>query len=307
MIDLIDRLDRAAQQTDAVLLMGEPGTGKELLAKRIHVGSARKAAPFVIVRPSLLPKDGVDSEVFGNRRTNDQGALLRAGAGTVFFDEVHELSLEAQTKLLKAIEDKRIGDRAFGARVVASSSRSLKALVESGRFLNELALQLGGITLTVPPLRERGDDIVLLARVWLGRAAAERAQGRPLTLSAAAEARLSDYQYPGNVRELISIVKRAALFTRVDEVAEDLIAELIEESPFAVVEVAEAITIGAGPRAGERVTLEELERTHIKRLLAELHNVSEVARIVGIDRRTLQRKMIAWGLRSARGDDMDGV
>jgi DNA-binding NtrC family response regulator len=148
---------------------------------------------------------------------------------------------------------------------------------------------------------------VLLARAWLGRAAAERAQGRPLTLSAGAEARLREYTYPGNVRELISIIKRAALFTRVDEVAEDLVRELIEESPFAVVEVPEAISIGAGPRAGERVTLEELERTHIKRLLAELHNVSEVARIVGIDRRTLQRKMIAWGLRSARGDDMDGV
>jgi two-component system, NtrC family, response regulator len=303
MIDLFDRVDRAAKQDDAVLLIGEPGTGKELLARRLHHGSLRHTAPFVVIRPSYLPKDSLEAEVFGARRGADQGALLRAGAGTIFFDEVAELPLDAQAKLLKVIEEGRLHDRAFGARVVASSSRNLRSLVEAGRFMHELALQLAGVTLTVPPLRERGEDVVLLARAWLGRAAHERAQGRPLSLSSAAETALAAYRFPGNVRELISIMKRAALFSRTDEVSLELVQELIEESPFAVVEVPEPITVGAGPRAGERVTLEELERTHIKRLLDELHNVSEVARIVGIDRRTLQRKMIAWGLRSARGDD----
>src|SRR5205823_4163197 len=156
--------------------------------------------------------------------------------------------------------------------------------------------RLSVIPLVVPPLRERGDDIVLIARACLGRST-----DREMQLTAAAEDRLRQYRFPGNVRELVNLMKRAALFAPTERVDVDVIDELLADSPFAAVSApananAHAGHDGDGPRAGQRVTLEELEKTHIKRLLGELKNVSEVARIVGIDRRTLQRKMAAWGL-----------
>jgi DNA-binding NtrC family response regulator len=326
MLSLFEKLERAAKSSDPVLLLGETGTGKELAARRLHEASAHRRGPFVGMNTAAVPRDQLESELFGHRRGAFSGAadardglMHRVGEGTLFLDEIGEMPLEMQAKLLRAIEDRRFrpvgadSERPFRGRVVAATHRDLKAFVEQGRFRADLLYRLGVIPLHVPALRDRDDDVVLIARAWLNRAVVERPAGRPadisMTFTEAAEQRLREYAWPGNVRELVNVVKRAALFSPTDVVERDLVDELITDSPFAHAADLPPLPLpssGDGPRAGQRVTLEELEKTHIRRLLDELHNVSEVARIVGIDRRTLQRKMIAWGFRDPKpeaGDD----
>ncbi|MDP2344288.1 MAG: sigma-54 dependent transcriptional regulator [Deltaproteobacteria bacterium] len=324
MLAFLEKLDRAARSDEHVLLIGETGTGKELCARRIHDVSAHKRGPFVAMNAAAIPRELVESELFGHRRGAFTGAaeardgmMHKAADGTLFLDEIGEMPLDVQPKVLRAIEERRfrpVGadvERPFKGRIVAATHRDLKLLVEQGRFRADLYYRLGVIPLHLPPLRERGDDVVLIARAWLGRAVEERPVGRAnpaLSFTPAAEEQLRQYPWPGNVRELVNVVKRAALFSQGDVVDEELIGELLEDSPFAHGADQPPLppTSGdhrgddaAGPRAGQRVTMEELEKTHIRRLLDELHNVSEVARIVGIDRRTLQRKMIAWGFRDS--------
>lgn len=305
MLAFLEKLDRAALSDEPVLLVGETGTGKELCARRIHDGSVHKKGPFVAVNSAAVPRELFESELFGHKRgaftgahdTRD-GLMTRAAEGTLFIDEVGDMPLETQGKLLRAIEERKFrpvgadAEKPFRARIVAATHRDLKQSVERDEFRADLFYRLGVIPLHVPPLRDRGDDIVLIARAWLGRAS-----DRDLAFSSAAEDRLRHYRFPGNVRELVNLTKRAALFAPGPVIDVDLIDELLAESPFATGEHATTGAPDDAPRAGQRVTLEELEKTHIKRLLSELKNVSEVARIVGIDRRTLQRKMAAWGLR----------
>ncbi len=339
MLAFLEKLDRAARADEPVLLTGENGTGKELSARRLHDVGPHKRGPFVAMNAAALPRDLVESELFGNKRGAFAGAaeakdgfMHKAAEGTLFIDDVGELPLDVQAKLLRAIEEKRFrpvgadGDRPFKGRIIAASAKDLKSAVEQGRFKAELFYKLSGVPLNLPPLRERGDDVVLIARAWLGRAYVSRPAGREgieLSFTPAAEERLRSYPWPGNVRELVNIVKRAALFARGDIVDDELVGELLDDSPFAHgAELPPSSSMaqsssstspssegtgasGQGPRAGQRVTLEELEKTHIRRLLDELHNVSEVARIVGIDRRTLQRKMIAWGFRDPKPNDDD--
>lgn len=307
MLSFLERLDRAAKVDEPVLLMGETGSGKELCARRLHDMSGHHKGPFVSFAAASVPSEWLDGELFGQRRgatataseTRD-GMMSRAAEGSFFIDDVGELTLDVQAKLLRAIEERKLRpvgadvDKPFRARVIAATQRDLKAAVDAGTFRADLYQALGAISLPVPPLRDRGDDVILLARAYLARST-----DRPLVLTADGEDTLRRYRFPGNVRELVNLMKRAALFSEGLEVDGTLIDELVQQSPFAE-GAKEALTSDA-PRAGERVTLEELERTHIKRLLSELNNVSEVARIVGIDRRTLQRKMAAWGLRDNGG------
>ena len=321
MLGFLEKLDRAANATEAVLLTGENGTGKELCARRLHELSAQKRSPFMMLNVAAVPRELLESELFGHRRGAFSGAaeareglMARVGEGTLFLDEIGELPLEMQAKLLRAIEERRFrplgadAERSFKGRVIAATPRDLKAMVEQGRFRADLFYALSGIPMSLPALRERGDDVVLIARAWINRALLERPAGRPadatVSFTAEAEERLRTYSWPGNVRELINVVKRAALFCAGDVVDVTLLDELLEDSPFAhdaeLPPLPPPSSGGDGPRAGQRVTLEELEKTHIRRLLDELNNVSEVARIVGIDRRTLQRKMIAWGFREPR-------
>ncbi len=307
MMSFLERLDRAAKADEPVLLIGETGSGKELCARRLHDMSAHHKGPFVAFNAASVPAEWLEGELFGQRRgatasaseTRD-GSMTRAADGSFFIDDVGELALDVQARLLRAIEERKLRpvgadvDKPFRARVVAATQRDLKAAVDAGTFRADLHQCLGAISLVVPPLRDRGDDVILLARAYLGRST-----DRPLVLTPDGEELLRRYRFPGNVRELVNLMKRAALFSDGNEVDAQLIDELLQQSPYA--EVDKGAVDGDAPRAGERVTLEELEKTHIKRLLSELNNVSEVARIVGIDRRTLQRKMSAWGMRETGG------
>jgi DNA-binding NtrC family response regulator len=320
-VELLERIDRAAATADPVLLVGEAGTGKELSARRLHQASAQSQGPFTVVHVRATPRDQLESELFGLKKGASssstearEGALQRAADGILFFDEIADVPLDLQGRLLRVLEDRRFrpagvdAERPFRGRIVAATQRDVKALVEQGRFRADLFYRLSVVTLPIPPLRERGDDVVLLARAWLNRAVIERPAGRSVdaevSFSSEAEDRLRQHSWPGNVRELITVVKRAALFASGDVVSAELVDEVIEDSPFAhdneLPPLLTQSSVGDGPRAGQRVTLEELEKTHIRRLLDELHNVSEVSRIVGIDRRTLQRKMIAWGFRDPK-------
>lgn len=305
------QLDRAALSDEPVLLLGETGTGKELAARRLHEKSVRKGAPFVACNAGCVPKELFESELFGHKRgaftgaeQDRMGLLAEAGEGTLFLDELGELPPDAQVKLLRAIEDRRfrpVGsdqERPFKARVCAATLRDLPRAVEEGRFRADLYYRLSVLPLDLPPLRARGDDLLLIARAWLLHLAGEEP---PFSLTPDAEAMLVSYPFPGNVRELINLMKRAAIFAPSREIDAAALQSLLRNSPFAAL----SSQLGAEgeelktPSAGQRVTLEELEKAHISRLLDELQNVSEVARIVGIDRRTLQRKMIAWGLRES--------
>lgn len=300
----LEHLDRAAESDEPVLLLGETGTGKELAARRIHDESTRKDAPFVAVNVASVPRELFESELFGHKKGSFTGAdrdreglMAEAAAGTLFIDEIGDLSPDSQTKLLRALEQRRFrpvgadNERELHARIVAATHQNLPRMVEDGRFRADLYYRLSVVPLELPPLRARGDDVLLIARAWLERLARGE---RRFSLSPEAEQRLLAYPFPGNVRELINLMKRAAIFTKSDVISAELLEELLRNSPFASGELASAAT---GPAAGQRITLEELERAHITRLLEEVKNVSEVARIVGIDRRTLQRKMVAWGLR----------
>ncbi len=302
MLKFLQTLDRAAVSEEPILLVGETGTGKELCARRVHDNSAHKSGPFVACNVASIPHDLFESELFGHRRgaftgamETREGLMTKAGEGTLFLDEIGEMPADVQAKLLRAIEQRSFrpvgGDqeRQFKARIVAATHRDLKQQVERQLFRADLYYRLSVLPLHVPPLRDRGDDVVLIARAGLGRSA-----DRPMSFSADAEERLRKHPFSGNVRELLNLTKRAALFTKGDVVDRMLVDELLRESPFL-----QDAPMSDAPRAGQRVTLEELEKTHIRRLLDELDNVSEVARIVGIDRRTLQRKMAAWGLRDA--------
>jgi len=324
LMGFLERLDRAARSSEPVLLVGETGTGKELCARRLHARSAHASGPFVAMNAAAMPRELVESELFGHKKGAFTGAvdardglMFKAADGTLFLDEIGEMPVDAQAKLLRAIEERTfrpVGadvERPFRGRLLAATHRDLKSLVEKGRFRADLFYRLSVVPLHVPPLREREDDVILIARAWLARAVVERPVGRSadvaLKLSPEAEERLRTYRWPGNVRELINVSKRAALFARGDVVDGELINELLDDSPFAhavdVAPLAPPSSVGDGPRAGQRVTLEELEKTHIRRLLDELKNVSEVSRIVGIDRRTLQRKMIAWGFRDPKPNE----
>jgi DNA-binding NtrC family response regulator len=301
----LEQLDRAAVTDEPVLLLGETGTGKELAARRVHEKSERRNEPFVPFNAACVPRELFESELFGHKKGSFTGAnrdreglLAEAGKGTIFLDEIGDLSLDAQVKLLRALEDRRfrpVGadtERPFEARVVAATHRDVPRLVEQGAFRADLYYRLGVVPLTLPPLRERGDDVLAIARHWLERLSDAE---RRFELSQDAADLLRDQRFPGNVRELINLLKRATIFATEPVLDAPALDALLATSPFAKLEGDE----GSGPAAGQRITLEELERAHITRLLDELQNVSEVARIIGIDRRTLQRKMLAWGLRDS--------
>ena len=291
-LEVLRLVGQAGPSNANVLILGETGAGKEGVARALHEASARRAKPFVAVNCSAFAPSLLESELFGHEKGSFTGAVAArkgrlelADQGTLFLDEVGDLPADAQVKLLRAIELKtfeRVGGNASlksDFRVLAATHRDLGALVKEGRFREDLYFRLAVFPLRVPPLRERGDDVLLLASHFLARKAA----GRKLAFSAVQEAQLMAHAWPGNVRELQNAVERAVLLEEGGKLALDLAAAPAASAPAA----------GAG-LAGR---LEEEEKRAIQEAMRlEEGNQSRAARRLGLERTTLQYKLKKYGL-----------
>ena len=295
---VLEMARRVAPFDAAVLLRGENGTGKGVLARTLHAWSRRLDGPFVTVNcPSLNP-ELLESDLFGHARGAFTGAVRDAAGkvaaaegGTLFLDEVGDLPSPLQPKLLRFLQERkyeRVGEtntRSADVRLVAATNRDLEALVASGGFREDLLYRLNVVEMTLPPLRRR-TDVAELADHLLAFFA--RQVGRPLTgYTPEALAALAAHAWPGNLRELRNAVERAAILAEGPEIGlADLPERIIPRAP----------EPGQGIALGSPVSLEELEAEHIRRVLASTSSREEAARILGIDPSTLYRKRKQYGL-----------
>lgn len=298
MLEIRDLIARLAELESSILLHGESGTGKELVAKALHDQSSRRTAPFVAINCAALPETLLESELFGHEkgaftdaRTARQGLFLQAAGGTLLLDEIGELPLALQPKLLRALEERTVrplgGTREipFDVRIIAATHRDLGEAIQAGAFREDLFYRLNVIAIDIPPLRERGNDILLLAEVFIAEFA--RRLDKPVKgLSEAAASRLLSYSWPGNVRELRNLMERAVALSRHPRLGiEDLPVKL---QPSAA---ADQLTNGI-INTNNLVSLEAMEQRYIRHVLeAVSDNRSLAAKILGIDRKTLYRKL----------------
>ena len=288
---------RAAPSQAKVLITGENGSGKDLVAEAIHRFSKRASKPFVKLNCAAIPKDLVESELFGHEKGAFTGAvqrkvgrLERADEGTLFLDEIGDLSLEAQAKLLRAIETGEV-DRVgatdtvkVDVRIVSATNKDLAAAIESGDFRRDLLYRLNTLPIHVPPLRERRGDIPLLANHYLATFC--RSEGKPPKhLSAEAVEVLQEYRWPGNVRELKNLMERAAILVEGVEVGGTDLSPWLESAH------------DSGEASGLRGEIERREEEAIRKALETANwNVTQAAAGLGIDRTNLHRKMRKYGL-----------
>ena len=287
----IDTVLRAAAANTAVLLRGESGTGKGVLARLLHEQSPRAASRLVTVNCPTLTDELLASELFGHVRgaftgavRDQRGKVEEGDGGTLFLDEVGEISPALQTKLLRFAQDRefeRVGDshtRRADVRLVAATNRDLEADVAAGRFRLDLLYRLNVIEVVVPALRDRREDLGRLARHFLAFAA--QSAGRPPTqLSPEAEAMLTSYGWPGNVRELKNAIERAVVLSREDPLRPECFSERVRGGVTHV------------PAVGGDFTLSQIEQEHTLRVLARTATRDEAARVLGIDPSTLWRRL----------------
>jgi two-component system, NtrC family, response regulator AlgB len=288
---VLETARRAAASDAAILLRGESGTGKTVLARMMHSLSPRSTQPFVVVNCPTLSEELLASELFGHSRgaftgaVRDQpGRVEAAEAGTLFLDEIGDISPALQAKLLRFLEAKefeRLGEnqtRRANVRTIAATNRDIEDHVRRGLFREDLLYRLNVITLQLPALRERPEDILRLARRFLFFFA-KSARRRPQELSKAAEEALRSYSWPGNIRELRNAIERAAILWP---------AQTIEPEAFPAHISGQTKAITA--QLGSDMTLEAIEREHISRVMARTSTLDEAAAILGIDASTLWRK-----------------
>lgn len=291
---------QAAASDATILLTGESGTGKNVLAAAIHSWSPRRDGPFVTIACTTLAEHLLESELFGHVKgaftgawKDKPGRLEAASGGSVFLDEVGELSPELQAKLLRFLEEhrfERVGGGAtieVDARIIAATNRELEVDVRAGRFRQDLFFRLNVVGITLPPLRERQQDLPAMTDHILLTLCA-RHRHTALHLAPEARAALTAYAWPGNVRELVNILERAVVLSRNDSIgAEDLPDRLLAPTP--VVTAAAAAPEAAG-------SLEDMERRHIEQALAEAATLEEAAARLGINVTTLWRKRKRYGI-----------
>ncbi len=298
LIRLLDQADQVAQSEASVLVLGETGVGKELVAGRIHRKSSRYDGPFIIVDLSAISENLVESELFGHEKGAFTGAdrqkpgrIELAHGGTIFLDEVGEIPLGVQTKLLRTLQEKtfvRVGGTKTlhsDFRLVAATNRDLETEVAEGRFREDLYYRLNVIPLTVPPLRQRGEDVLLLARYFLRHY--ERKHHRPhLEISPEDEERLTQYPWPGNVRELKNVIERAVLVSSPDQL------ELLLPSVSG--------PVPSGDLYSDTPTMDELERRYIRYVLdktkGRIAGPNGAAALLGLKRSTLYTRMKKLGM-----------
>jgi DNA-binding NtrC family response regulator len=299
---------RVAPTDSTVLIQGESGTGKELIARSIHLQSRRAGGPFVAVNVGAIPETLVESELFGHTRgaftgaTQDRAGLVEeADHGTLFLDEIGDMPLPTQVKLLRTLESnevRRVGDnvtRIVDLRVVAATHRDLHEELRSGRFREDLYYRLRVVQIDVPPLRERREDIGLLASYFLDRVT--RAQGKHgMSFSAEAMDLLERYDYPGNVRELENAVEHAVTLAEGTTITPTDLPVALRSGRLLP---DHATRPAPGPAGDTRDTwsLADVEREHIRLVLARHRgNATAAARQLGISRTTLWRKLREYGI-----------
>jgi len=292
---IYDLIERVTDTPSNILITGESGTGKELVASAIHYNGLRREGPFIALNCSAIPENLMESELFGYKRgaftdakADKIGLIAEAHGGTLFLDEITEMPYTLQAKLLRIIEEKKI--RPLGGtdshivdlRVISTSNRDMKSLIQQGRFREDLYFRLKVIDIEMPPLRERREDIPLLVKHFIHKYSVEL--NRKISgVSEQALQLLSNYSWPGNVRELENVIQRAITLGRQNVILpEDLPPPLIQE--------AEEDLLEKGLK--EKHRLDWFEKEYIKRILKDVGgNKSRAAEILGVDRKTINRKL----------------
>ncbi len=290
-----DLIERISASSNSVFITGESGTGKELVAKAIHYSGSRKGGAFIAVNCAAIPETLLESELFGYKRgaftdarTDKKGLLFEANSGTLFLDEVTEMALVLQAKLLRVIEEREVrplGDTnayPLDVRIISSSNRNIKEVIHQGRFREDLYYRLKVIDIELPPLHERREDIPLLVEHFIKKFSQEPKKSVSGVSEEALKA-LINYAWPGNVRELENAIQRAITLSQHDVILpEDLPAPILREP--------EEDLMDKGIR--ENYTADQVEKEYIRRVLMAVGgNKSRAAQILGFDRKTLYRKL----------------
>jgi transcriptional regulator with GAF, ATPase, and Fis domain len=297
-----------------VLISGETGTGKELFARAIHYSGERRGKPFVPVNCAALPDHLIENELFGHNRGAFTGALIEkhglfheADGGTLFLDEINSLSMAAQSKLLRVLQDQEFRplgstkSRTVDVKIVAATNTDLRYLVETRQFREDLFYRLNVLSVALPPLRERIEDILLLASHCLKIYAKEFGKG-DITIGHSAKAKLMGYAWPGNVRELQSVIQRAVAMAS-GELLEGQDLDLPESEgpelagPTMTLLSRGVVSDDASFQAMKMKVIEEFERAYLSELLSTHHgNISQAARAAKKERRAIQRLLQKHGL-----------
>jgi DNA-binding NtrC family response regulator len=304
MQELFRRIRKVAQTTSSVLIQGESGTGKELVARALHEASSRRAANLISVNCAAIPENLIESELFGHEKgaftgaTNTRTGLIEAADnGTLFLDEIGELPLEAQARLLRVLQEheiRKVGSvqsQRVDVRLVAATHRDLKQFVREGRFREDLFYRINVMPLQIPPLRERGNDILELAERILVNTC-QRLGRSPMQYSADAIQAITTYPWPGNVRELENAVERAAILSETDEVAIDLLGldvELVRidsKPPEGAVSKPASRTLAIESDPAEDLSLQDYFQRFVLEHQEQM-NETELAKKLGISRKCL--------------------
>ncbi|MCE9579417.1 MAG: sigma-54 dependent transcriptional regulator [Deltaproteobacteria bacterium] len=294
---VISLVHRVADSDATVLIVGESGTGKELVARALHDASSRRALPFAALNCAAVPPGLLESELFGHvkgaftdaRRTRP-GLFVQAGGGTVFLDEIGEMPLDMQVKLLRVLQERRVrpvggeDEVPFEARVVTATNRDLDSDVAEKRFREDLYYRINVVQIPVPPLRARAGDVLTLAQHFIHKIASRT--GKPVVgLGPEAARVLVDYEWPGNVRELENSIERAIALTSVNEIA-------VEDLPEKLRQHRRTILATATNAPDELIPLAAVEQRYVRQVLDAVGgNKTMAARILGIDRRSLYRRL----------------
>lgn len=309
MREVLDLCARVARRDSTVLLTGESGTGKEVLAKAIHQNSLRAGKPFVTVNCGALPEALAESELFGHRKGSFTGAIAdRAGKfeaaneGTIFLDEIGELPLSLQVKLLRVIQERevdKIGSSQpvkVNIRILAATNRKLKTQVEDGEFREDLFYRLSVVTIDVPPLRERKDDIPLLVSHFL-KSFSERYQISPLTITDEALALIQRYAWPGNVRQLENAIERVVVLAQGNTIMPEALPQEVRESESRIAKIDLKLP-------DEGIDLEQVEKEILSQALQKhAGNQTRAAQYLNISRKTLIYRMEKFDLISATAEE----